>query len=174
MSISFICEFLNEVHLKFEELPGNYYSNFVMAGRQLSRIFAGAARLRSLQHPASTMAVPRERPTSPPPPISDELGPAASSVQMHRLQQVVVPSSSSSTATDHAVAEPWGVCPARLGTTTEACPAEHDSVTVDVHVRPRPFNEIPGPKGWPFIGTLGTYLVGNGLSRIYEHQVRNH
>ena len=36
----------------------------------------------------------------------------------------------------------------------------------------KPFGEIPGPKGWPLLGTLGTYLFGRGLERIYDHQVR--
>ncbi|XP_030831852.1 cytochrome P450 27C1 [Strongylocentrotus purpuratus] len=33
------------------------------------------------------------------------------------------------------------------------------------------FKDIPGPKGWPILGTLGTYLSGKGLERIYDHQI---
>lgn len=36
----------------------------------------------------------------------------------------------------------------------------------------QPYDKIPGPDGWPLLGTLGTYLFGKGLSRLYEHQVR--
>lgn len=36
----------------------------------------------------------------------------------------------------------------------------------------QPYEKIPGPSGWPLLGTLGTYLFGKGLSRLYEHQVR--
>ena len=36
----------------------------------------------------------------------------------------------------------------------------------------KPFEDIPGPKAWPFVGTLPHYVFGHGLTRIYDHQVR--
>ncbi|XP_038078520.1 cytochrome P450 27C1-like [Patiria miniata] len=148
-----------------------------MTGRQVPRIFASASRLRSLRHPASTMAVPRERSA---PQQMEETRSDRSTVQMHQLNKVVVdmPSGNPNEPTDstvNSVAESWGTCPAGLGTTTDAAPVPVEHIKTPsangVHTHVQSFDEIPGPKGWPFIGTLGTYLVGNGLSRIYEHQI---
>ena len=33
------------------------------------------------------------------------------------------------------------------------------------------FEEIPGPRAWPIVGTLPHYVFGHGLTRIYDHQV---
>ena len=38
-------------------------------------------------------------------------------------------------------------------------------------VEAKPFEDIPGPKAWPFVGTLPHYVFGHGLTRIYDHQV---
>ncbi|XP_071503661.1 cytochrome P450 27C1-like [Diadema antillarum] len=70
---------------------------------------------------------------------------------------------------------------------TEGCPLDHRDVSTGTcpisnhseiaHSRigqtdhAKSFEDIPGPKGWPFLGTLGTYLSGKGLERIYEHQI---
>ena len=61
---------------------------------------------------------------------------------------------------------------------TDSCPfgshtARSDTATLEVDgvTGVKSFGEIPGPKGWPLLGTLGTYLFGKGLERIYEHQV---
>ncbi|XP_072052037.1 1,25-dihydroxyvitamin D(3) 24-hydroxylase, mitochondrial-like [Amphiura filiformis] len=33
------------------------------------------------------------------------------------------------------------------------------------------FDEIPGPKNWPIVGSLPYYVFGHGLTRIYDHQM---
>lgn len=48
-------------------------------------------------------------------------------------------------------------------------PSERNCTILDHDVKS--FKDIPGPKGWPILGTLGTYLSGKGLERIYDHQV---
>ncbi len=35
----------------------------------------------------------------------------------------------------------------------------------------KPFEDIPGPKNWPLLGSLPYYIFGHGLTRIYDHQV---
>ncbi|KAJ8041177.1 Cytochrome P450 27C1 [Holothuria leucospilota] len=52
--------------------------------------------------------------------------------------------------------------------------ADDASCSKDVCLRNssvKTYEEIPGPEGWPLLGTLGTYLFGKGLSRLYEHQI---
>ncbi|XP_033626862.1 cytochrome P450 27C1-like [Asterias rubens] len=149
-----------------------------MSSKQVSRIFASASRLRSSRQSASTLAVPRQRPSPPPPePHGSEQTHSSDINTVQQMHEVIVSGAAATTATDatgttaptvNQRAESWGVCPVRHGTSTEE---SHTPKQQDVDLKVRSFDEIPGPKGWPFIGTLGTYLVGNGLSRIYEHQI---